>query len=172
MPRATDYNNCTIYHIRNINSKQVIYVGSSSNYLKRKSKHKWDCNTEKSDKYNNTLYQYIRSQGGYNLFEVIPVKFLKLENGVQLRIEEQKEMDKYDSLQNKIDSIMTSERREEYHKEYYIKNKKTLKEKHKEYNKKKYEEIKNNTIMCECGCIVQSVYLKRHLITRKHLKLV
>jgi hypothetical protein len=38
-------------------------------------------------------------------------------------------------------------------------------------NKKYYNKIKNNKIMCECGSLVLKVSYKRHLKTQKHKEL-
>jgi hypothetical protein len=57
-------------------------------------------------------------------------------------------------------------------KEYYEKNKDLINEKHKEYyenNKYLIKENNKETIICECGCEITKINLKRHLQSKKHL---
>jgi len=77
------------------------------------------------------VYCYIRENGGFDNFEVIPILFLKLENKTQLLIEEQKEMDKHLDLKNKCKSHRTEEQKKDKRKN---RNKQNLK---KNQNKKK-----------------------------------
>jgi len=46
MGRTQDFTNSVIYHIRHMESKEVVYVGSTTNFSQRKTKHKYNCNHE------------------------------------------------------------------------------------------------------------------------------
>tara|TARA_R110000823_G_scaffold310499_1_gene435444 strand:- start:3255 stop:3824 length:570 start_codon:yes stop_codon:yes gene_type:complete len=111
MPRAQDFSQSVIYHIRNKETKEVIYVGSTTSFQQRKAKHKSLCNKPNDNK---PCYVHIRENGGWDFFEIIPVEFLNLENKTQLFIAEQAEMDKHDILKNKHRSHRTEEDIKEY----------------------------------------------------------
>jgi hypothetical protein len=82
MPRKQDFSQSVIYHIRNIETKKVIYVGSTTKFQDRKA----NCNNEGNENHNFLVYCFIRENGGFNNFEVIPVSILNLQNKVQLVI--------------------------------------------------------------------------------------
>jgi hypothetical protein len=82
------------------------------------------------------------------LYEIVPVAFLQLTDVIELRIEEQKEMDKYTEKLNSLKAYISEQERLEQrkvyneqnkdkHKAYLEQNKEVLKEKQKAYYKKK-----------------------------------
>ena len=100
MPRAQNFTQSTIYHIRCIATRAVIYVGSTTSFGQRESGHKHKCNNVNGVHYHYPIYAHIRDNGGWDLFEVIPVAHLQLNNKTELRIAEQFEMDKHTDLRN------------------------------------------------------------------------
>ncbi len=115
MGRRQDFKNSVIYHIRHMESKEVVYVGSTTNFSQRKAKHKYLWNKEgKEFKY--PIYCHIRDNGGFDYFEIIPIKSLKLENKTELIIAEQVEIDKHRNLVNRQKAHMTIEEHKEYDK--------------------------------------------------------
>ena len=144
MPRKQDFSNSVIYHIRNKETKHIIYVGSTTNFQQRKRQHKFCCNNEKNKHYNINCYVFIRENGGWDFYEVIPIEFLKLENKTQLEIAEQAEIDKQDNLKNKNKAHRTEEDKKntEYKKNWYEENKDRIAEEGKDYRETNKEEIK------------------------------
>ena len=138
MPRAQDFSQSVIYHIRNKATKEVIYVGSSTSFQQRKAAHKNQCNNPNGNRYHLKFYVYIRENGNWDCFEIIPVEFLKLENKTQLEIAEQAEMDKQDNLKNQYKAHITEEQRKEHKKKYN----ETHKEESREYRKAHKEDTK------------------------------
>ncbi len=130
MGRKQDFSNSIIYHIRHMESKEVIYVGSTTKFSQRKAKHKHDCNHEERKEFTTPIYCHIRDNGGFNCFEVIPIKSLKLENKTQLLIAEQAEIDKHQTLVNRNKAHRTIEELKEYMKQY-----------HKQYNQEHKVEL-------------------------------
>jgi hypothetical protein len=77
MPRtATDYSRTVIYRIKHIENKELVYVGSTTNFTKRKCSHKSICYNEKSKRYNFKLYVMIRENQGWNAFQKLEIKTL------------------------------------------------------------------------------------------------
>jgi len=111
MGRATDYSNCYIYHI--VDKEGIVhYVGSTSNLNSRKSKHKYCCRTENCKHYHLDIYQYIRDNGGFDAFEIVPIsKIENISNKTELLIAERSEMEKHSGLKNMIGSYLTEEER-------------------------------------------------------------
>ena len=159
MGRRQDFTNSVIYHIRHMENKEVVYVGSTTNFSQRKATHKWLCNHEEGKDFTIPIYCHIMNNGGFNCFEVIPIQSLKLENKTQLLIAEQEEIDKHQTLVNSykahrpIDieerpkTILDDKELEQYNKEYRDERKldrklyqKQYRETNQEYSKQRREE--------------------------------
>jgi len=100
MPRAQDFSQSTIYHIRYAETREVIYVGSSCAFATRVRGHKSKCNNAADPHYNLPVYQHIRGNGGWDAYQVVPVSHHNFQNKVELQILEQAEMDRYQTLKN------------------------------------------------------------------------
>ena len=197
MPRKPiDYKKSVIYTIKTGNG---LYVGSTTDFRKRKWAHKSCIYDEKQNNYNLKLYQTIRA----NNFEwdMKPYKEYPCENNIQLIIEEERikcELNADLNMNNchgrneeKVKEREKQYRNEnkdkikEYQKTYRDKNKanakeyqKTYSDKNKEFkkerNKKYYEKNRDKftkIIICECGCKIQQS-LSNHKKTEKHKKLM
>jgi hypothetical protein len=139
MGRKQDFAKSVIYHIRHMESKEVIYVGSTTNFSIRKAKHKYLWNKE-GNHFTFPIYCHIRNNGGFDCFEVIPIQSLKLENKTQLLIAEQVEIDGHRTLVNSRKAHNPIEEYKEYMKHYHQENKENISERKKLY----YQENKEN----------------------------
>ena len=75
MPKVPiDYNNTIIYKIEHIEKDDLVYVGHTTNWDRRKYQHKKCCNNENSSKYNYRLYQMVKDNGGWDKFRMIEVE--------------------------------------------------------------------------------------------------
>ena len=183
MPRTQDFTNSTIYHIRNIETKNVIYVGSTTNFPQRKRQHKHRYNDTNSVKSNIPLYTFMRDNGGFDCFEIVPKSHLSLNNKIELIIAEQEEIDKHSNLLNCKKSYQNDDERKLYKKEYMKEYNPVYSKEHKE-NKKMYDKIYNQInydkirekkkqysqqiVVCECGCKISQGNLSHHRKTKKH----
>ena len=185
MGRKQDFSNSVIYHIRHIESNEIVYVGSTTNFTQRKTKHKYKCNHEEGKEFTSTIYCHIRDNGGFDCFEVIPIKSLKLGNKTELLIAEQEEIDKHETLVNRKKAHMTIEETHIYHNEKNKKWRENNPEKYKQIskrynekakkwrennpeNKENINEKRNESIKCPiCNSISQRGNLKRHQRTKK-----
>ena len=69
MPKKViDYSKGLVYKLvcNDLNVKDC-YVGSTTNFSKRKNVHKSDCNNIRSSRYNYRLYQVMRENNGWEL---------------------------------------------------------------------------------------------------------
>ena len=76
MPRENiDYSNTVIYKLvcNDLNIKDL-YVGHTTNFTKRKNRHKYSCTKEHNRDYNYNVYQYIRSNGGWDNWSMIEIE--------------------------------------------------------------------------------------------------
>lgn len=187
MPRKPiDYKKSVIYTIKTGNG---LYVGSTTDFTKRKYQHKSCIYDEKQKGYNCKLYQNIRA----NNFEwdMKPYKEYPCENKIQLTIEEERvrcelradlnmnnchgkneeKKKEWDKKYYKKYYKDNEEQMLEHHKKYYIDNKDKMLEQQKKYRIDNKDKINEKTT-CECGCIIRKYALNQHLRTKKHEKLM
>ena len=77
MPKIPkDYSRTVIYKLVNKEDydNANIYIGSTTNFTKRKCEHKSDCMNENKIGYNSKKYQFIRDNGGWNEWNMIEVE--------------------------------------------------------------------------------------------------
>jgi len=84
MPKQQiNYQNCVIYKIQHLDNEELLYVGHTTDFIRRQYAHKLCCINKNANGYNFKLYEMIRSNGGWDMFSMILIyKFpcnLKLE---------------------------------------------------------------------------------------------
>ena len=178
-----DYTKIIIYKLVNYDYPDLVYVGSTTNFTKRKQHHKNRCLNEKGKKYNLKVYKMIREYDGWENWSMIKICDYPCKNRREAELEE-------DRYMTELKASMNSHRASRTRKQYYEDNKKKIQEYEKEYrdnnkekikeNKKEYYETNKSTILknmkelvkCECGCEVIKKVLKRHQKTKKHISLM
>jgi len=145
MPKiAIDYSKTIIYQIRCLDKNITdIYIGHTTDFTQRQSKHKSKCNTG----VDMIIYNTIRNNGGWNnwIMEILETCNCKDVNEAKI-----KEREWYEKLQPKLNNcvpIQTKEEREKSHLKRYQKNKdyyKQYRDEHKnesaEYRAEYYEQ--------------------------------
>ena len=153
MPKtATHYSKNVIYKIQHNDDDSLLYVGHTTNFIKRKNNHKSDCNISKK-----TLYKMIRDNGGWECYTMIVIKEYPCETKTEACIEEDRIMREMKATLNKLRAYLSLEEKSEQRKEY--------REKNKEYISAR----QNDKIECECGCIFTNSNLARHKKSKNHL---
>ena len=77
MPRLPiNYSKTVIYKLvhKEDYDNDNVYIGSTTDFRKRKTTHKSYCNNEKNKTYNDKKYQYIRANGGWENWNMIEVE--------------------------------------------------------------------------------------------------
>ncbi|AIW01895.1 MAG: hypothetical protein ASQ68_gp05 [Yellowstone Lake virophage 6] len=163
MPRKEiNYQKSVIYKIEHLEKLELLYIGSTTDFIKRKNSHKSNSTNQKNkSKYNLKLYQMIRENGGWDCFKIMIIKEYPCLNKIELLIEEDKMMKELKSLLNSKKAIFS-------YNEYYEENKDKMKEYYEE-NKDKIKEYKNKTYLCDCGCKIRIDNKYNHNKTDKHL---
>jgi hypothetical protein len=165
MPKTQmDYSKCCIYKREHIDDENLVYVGHTTNFNKRKTAHKTNCKSENNNKYNLKLYQMIRNNGGWDMFKMIEVAKYECNDKREALRREDEVMKELKANMNAIKSFLTEEERKEYNEEY-------MKE-YQETNKEIIKENKREKVTCSCGCKIVKYDLKRHERTNKHMDLI
>ena len=192
------YQNSIIYKLCHCNDleNENIYVGSTTNFRNRKNNHKSNCENENQKDHNLSVYQYIRANGGWDEWKMIPIEKYPCNGKEELEIRERYHIELLKSKLNKqlptrtkkqysndnkehkaeYDKKYRNDNKEilsEYQKEYYESHKEILSERQKEYyesNKKQILEKFKEKVICEhCGCESTKNNLKRHQQSKKCL---
>ena len=179
-----DYSKGLIYKIvcKDLECKDI-YVGSTTDFTRRKYEHKSNCTNENTKKYNLKLYQTIRANGGWGNWSMIEIEKYNCKDGNELRARERL---RYEELNGTLNTCIPNrsqkeyeetnkdkikEYQKEYLKEYYEHNKEILKEQAKEYYKNNKEKLKQK-IDCICGSTFRRSDKLRHERSQKHLNYV
>ena len=158
MPKHTiNYNKSVIYKIEHEDKPDLLYVGATTDFTRRKNLHKHACNNNLSLNYNTKLYTMIRSNGGWDSFKIMIIQELNCNSKVELLIEEDKTMKELKSTLNTKRAHTPDDERAEYQKEYHI-----------EYNKQ-YDSIQHK---CKCGGCFKMSNKTAHCKTKKHVNYI
>lgn len=156
MPKKPiDYSKTVIYTIKTGNS---LYVGSTTNFVKRKNEHKSNSSNENSVKYNYKLYKAIRAND--NVWCMLPYAKYPCNDKIDQTIEEERirQLLKADLNDQSCGTGINFSAlgRRGYDKHYWTETK----------------DKRNQTVKCECGCNVAKQNLPRHKRSKKHQRLI
>ena len=188
-----DYAKTVIYKLINYDYPDLVYVGSTTNFTKRKQHHKEGCFNIDCKKHNVKLYNTIRENGGWNAWNMIKICDYPCDNRREAEQEEDRYMQILKPNLNMRRAYQTPETKKEYFenrkdikKEYdkarrtekaeEIKSKKREaylrdKDKYRERNKEAYlknREKNTQKITCICGITIQKCYTRSHEKTKQH----
>jgi len=149
------------------------YVGSTTDFASRKSKHKGNCNNKKSKEYNYKLYQTIRENGGWDTWKITPLEeYIDCQNSTQARIKEEEWRVKLNASLNTRKAFI-AETIQEYKKQYHQEHKEEINEKKTQY-RQEYADVINAKkavpYCCQCGSTIRISDKARHEKTIKHQK--
>jgi hypothetical protein len=138
--KPIDYSKSVIYKIQAIHDDNLLYIGSTTDFTRRKSEHKKRCKKSKQK-----VYVMIRENGGWNCFNMIVVKEFPCENKRQLEQEEDCVMREMKSTLNTHRAYLTEEEHKAQHtkaqKEYYATHQEQILKYKKEYRATHKEQI-------------------------------
>jgi hypothetical protein len=136
------------------------YVGSTTNFVKRKCRHKSNCNYEKSPSYYIYVYQFIREHGGWDNWDMVQIESFECDNLRELHTRERHWVETLHATLNKISPHKTKEEKVIEKKAYDIIYYQNNVEAKKIRNGKK----KN----CLCGSMYTQQNSARHAKSTKH----
>jgi hypothetical protein len=142
-----DYSQSMIYRIvPNDTNLKFCYIGSTTNFTKRKSRHKYICNNKNNKHYNINVYKTIRDYGGWDAFSMVLVEPFACNNNRELEARERYWYDYYSSFG------------------YLMLNKQVPNRSHNEYNLQR--------LTCECGIESCNRNIANHRKTKRHQDLI
>ena len=187
MPKLNvDYSKIVIYKIVcNDENVDYLYLGSTTDFTKRKYNHKSGCNNETNKNYNEKKYVEMRNNGGWENFRIIQVEKYPCNDKREAEAREEELRLELKANMNSNKCYTTAEQKKEYHKEYRDLNKNRIKE-YRDLNKNKlnankkeyyqnnkdkakeyYETHKDKKqIGCPCGGKYTYGHTLRHLKTK------
>jgi len=111
-----DYSKTIIYKIQHIENIELLYIGHTTNYDKRKSQHKIN---SKNEKKTIKLYSTIRENGGWDMFKMTPVKEVACTGRYTALMEEDKVIMELKPALNTIRSAVDVEDKKKINREKY-----------------------------------------------------
>jgi hypothetical protein len=170
MPRQIiDYSKSMMYKIvsNDLNITDC-YVGSTTDFTKRKYGHKSNCANINRKHYNFKVYKFIRDNGDWHNWSMVLIEMYPCTNHLESL---QRERYWCENLNATLNSVVPSRTKQEYKKQYDINNKDHLTEQNKLYRKANQEQINNNqktVIYCVCGSSYTRCHKLRHERSKKH----
>ena len=145
--RNIDYSKTVIYKIvcNDVDVKDL-YVGSTTNFTRRKWEHKSSSNNPNDRRHHLKIYKIINANGGWENWSMIEIDKYPCKDGNEARSKERYWLEQLKaSMNTEVPSRSRKERYEnnkehilEYSKEYYRNNKEEINKKHTEYHKEYY----------------------------------
>ena len=135
MPKLPiDYANLIIYKLvhKDDFDNENIYIGSTTDFIRRKYNHKDCCKNIKKKCHNNKKYQYIRDNGGWDCFNMVEIEKYPCIDGNEARAREEYWRSFYNSKLNIKKAYTTHEERLDQLKCYYQANMEKMKEQMKQ----------------------------------------
>jgi hypothetical protein len=181
MPRLPiDYSKSLIYKIVcNDTAITDIYVGSTTDFRKRKTLHKRTCIHSSQNRHHLKVYQFIRENGGWDNWDMVLIEKYPCEDNLELVKRERYWKEELNATLNTNVPSRTKKEWREDNKEYKSEMDRKWREnniEHKRETDRKWRE-KNNEflrekITCECGEIVSREWKRKHIKTKKHINLL
>jgi len=162
MPKINiDYSKTVIYKIVcNDENVDYLYIGSTTNFTKRKTNHKSICNNINNINHNQKKYIEIRNNGGWENFRMIEVEKFPCNDNREAEAREEVIRLELKADMNSQRCYITDEQRKELEKEY--------KQKYYEANREQINIKRNENLDCECGAKYTKRNKARHIKTTKH----
>lgn len=137
-----DYSKTIIYKIvcKDVSITDC-YVGQTTDFKSRKSKHKYSCSNQVSKTHNFYVYLFIRKNGNWENWDMIEIEKYPCDDSLNACKRERYWVEYYKATLNtnipsRTDQEWKEENKEillEYHKKYRDDNKEEISEKHKKY---------------------------------------
>ena len=145
MPKSNiDYSKGIIYKLvsKDLNIKDC-YIGSTTNFNKRKNSHKSDCVNEKNPKFNLKVYQFIRENGNFENWDMVEIEKWPCNDKNELF---KRERYHYELSQPSLNMCFPQRTTKEYFENYYALNKEKIDEKNMKYYYDNQEELSKKSL--------------------------
>jgi hypothetical protein len=170
MPRKIiDYSKTVMYKIVS-NDLNILecYVGSTTDFTKRKCAHKSYCTNANGKHYNLKVYQFIRDNGNWVNWSMILIEMYPCVNHLESL---QRERFWCENLNATLNSVVPSRTKQEYDKDH-TEHKKQYDELYREEHIDHIKKHNNTILICECGSSHTRINKSRHERSEKHKEYV
>lgn len=166
MPKtAIDYSKTIIYKIVcNDLAITDLYVGSTTDFTRRKSEHRRACNNIGNKGYNLKIYKTIRDNGYWENWSIFQIEEYNCANGKEAKA---RERHWFEQLNANLNIRYPARSQREY--DFMHKDKKTA---YIRENKDKIKERDSQPYTCECGSVVRIAEKARHFKSKKHQEFI
>jgi hypothetical protein len=179
-----DYAKTIIYKLINYDYPDLVYIGSTTNFTKRKQHHKEAVYKTTSPTYNRKLYVSIRKNGGWDSWNMVSICDYPCNDKREAEKEEDRYMLELKANLNMIRSFRpiaqycedNKDKKKQYRednkeksKQYREDNKEKIKQ-YRDDNKDKMKENQTKKCTCECGSQFTRSNKSQHIKTIKHQK--
>jgi hypothetical protein len=168
MPKQfIDYTKTIIYKIccNDLNITDI-YIGHTTNFIKRKAHHKSNCNNPNSKSYNFKIYNIIRQNGGFENWSMIEIE--KFQDCNDINEASAKERYYYELLNAKLNTNCPGRNKTEYNKEYNKDNKDNIQKNSKNYYENNKNKINTHYICDVCNGNYTYTNRVKHINSQKH----
>jgi len=157
-----------------------IYIGSTTNFKRRKSAHKNACNNKTNNRHNSPVYQFIRNNGGWTMWDMIEIEKYPCEDQHKAFKREREVIDRYKATLNSLNPYTSIDEKRTKTNKYLKESRQINPEKWSDRDYKNYHKYKDITsvkrktemITCECGSIVRKVGIYAHKKSKKHIDFI
>ena len=168
-----NYRDIVIYKISCKNLEiESNYIGSTTDFERRKREHKSAYYNINSKMHNYKLYKFIRENGGWDNFDVMMIEKYPCDSKLQAHQRERHWIEEFNS---DLNCYIPSRPLSESQQLYKIRNREIILKKAKEYRQNNAEWISEKIsarAICVCGCELTKRHIPRHLKSEKHLELM
>ena len=134
-----NFNNGVIYKI--VYKNIIHYIGSSTNFKRRKTGHKNRCNDINDSHYNTPLYIFMRNNnwvGNWDIWTIEIVEYYPCKTKIELETRERYFIDEFNPILNVNKPLQT-------HKEWNILNKEKIQHQRAEFHKSNSERLNSKS---------------------------
>jgi len=158
-----NYEKSIIYKLccKDTNIKEI-YIGSTTNFKRRKCQHKTNCINNNAKGYETYKYKYIRNNGKWENWDMIQIKEISVNSKLELQAEERKTIEELKPLLNMSIPLRTKSEYYKDNKESMLINSKIYRDKYKVINKQYDKMYDENYYICHCGKYVMKRNKWRH----------
>jgi len=119
MPRLTiNYDNTIIYKLQHIDNEELLYVGHTTDFTKRKSAHKSNTLNAKNKAHGRKVYEMIRTNGGWDMFAMLQIKTFSCLNRREAESEEDNVMREMRATMNTNRAFLSEQDKKNYNATY------------------------------------------------------
>jgi len=144
MPKiANDYSKVVIYKLvhKDDRNDENIYIGSTTDFIRRKHTHKSSCYNQNNRAYIHKKYEYIRNNGGWKEWLMLEIEKYPCNDHNEANAREEYWRRTLTPNLNALKCHRTPEDNDEYGKKYYEDNKEEIAKKYKIYRDENIDKI-------------------------------